>query len=174
MLPHAKSIISKGIGVYATPILQPTTPVAHLTTGSDIYAYLPMNSCRLQQPSPADLVFLTDASVESALTLLTGEATLQLTHTEVHYHRDHHTGHTTYGAYWHGELGAMAEGITRVAATLPAHPQHIVGVWFVMDATVLRKVRQPVHRATATSLETQALMLWTAVHSLPPTSNSTS
>ena len=31
MSPNAKRIISKGIGVYATPILQPTTPVAHLT-----------------------------------------------------------------------------------------------------------------------------------------------
>ena len=33
MSPQAKHIISKGIGVYATPVLQPTTPVAHLTTG---------------------------------------------------------------------------------------------------------------------------------------------
>ena len=33
MSPQAKRIISKGMGVYATPILQPTTPVGHLTTG---------------------------------------------------------------------------------------------------------------------------------------------
>ena len=32
---------------------------------------------------------------------------------------DHHTGHTTYGASSHGELGAMADTITRLAATLP-------------------------------------------------------
>ena len=50
MSPQAKHIISKGIGVYATPVLQPTTPVAHLTTGLAIYAYLPMNPCRLPQP----------------------------------------------------------------------------------------------------------------------------
>ena len=61
MSPHAKSIISKGIRVYATPILQSTTPVAHLTTGLAIYAYLRMNPCRLPQPSPADLLFFTDA-----------------------------------------------------------------------------------------------------------------
>ena len=36
--PQAKHIISRGIGVYATPILQPTTPVAHLVTGPAIYA----------------------------------------------------------------------------------------------------------------------------------------
>ena len=65
--PQAKHIISKGIGVYATPILQPTTPVAHLARGLAIYAYLPMNPCRLPQPSPADRLFFTDASGESAL-----------------------------------------------------------------------------------------------------------
>ena len=35
---RAKRIISKGIRVYASCILQPTTPVAHLTTGLAIYA----------------------------------------------------------------------------------------------------------------------------------------
>ena len=40
MSPQAKHIISKGIGVYATPVLQPTTPVARLTTDLAIYAYL--------------------------------------------------------------------------------------------------------------------------------------
>ena len=93
--PQAKHIISKGIGVYATPILQPTTPVAHLATGLAIYAYLPMNPCRLPQPSPADRLFFTDASGESALTPINGGATLQLTHTGGHYHMDNHTGHTT-------------------------------------------------------------------------------
>ena len=85
MSPQAKHIISKGIGVYATPVLQPTTPVAHLTTGLAIYAYLPMNPCRLPQPSSADWLFFTDASGESALTPLIGGATLQLTHTGGHY-----------------------------------------------------------------------------------------
>ena len=95
MFPHAKRIISKGIGVYATSILQPRTPVGHLTTGLAIYAYLPINPCRLPEPSPADLFCFTDASGGSALTPITGGATLQLTHTEGHYHMDHHTGHTT-------------------------------------------------------------------------------
>ena len=83
------------IAMYATPILQRTTPVAHLTTGVAIYAYLPMNPCRLPQPSLADLLFFTDASGKSALTPITGGATLQLTHTGGHYHMDYHTGHTT-------------------------------------------------------------------------------
>ena len=90
-----------------------------------------------------------------------------------HYHMDHHTGHTTYGASSHGELEAMADAITEIAAHLPAHVPHIVRVWFVVDATVnthqlLRIARQPLHKATATSLGTQALLLWKALHSLPP------
>ena len=173
MSPQAKHIISKGIGEYATPVLQPTTPVAHLTMRLAIYAYLPMNPCRLPQPSLADRLFFTNASGESALTPITGGATLQLTHTGGHYHMDHHTGHTTYGASSHGELGAMADAIAEIAAHLPAHLPHIVRVWFVVDATVdthllLRIARQPLHKAIATSLGTQALLLWKALGSLPP------
>ena len=171
--PHAKRIISKGIGVYATPILQPTTPVAELTTSLAIYAYLPKNPCRLPQPSPADLLFLTDPSGEPALTPITRGATLQLTHTGGHYHMDHHTGHTTYRASSHGELGAMADAIAKISAHLPAHLPHAVRVCFVVDATVdthllLRIARPPLHKATATSLGTKALLLWKALRSLPP------
>ena len=79
-----------------------------------------MNPCHLPQPSPADLVFFTDASGESALTPITGGAALRLTHTQGHYHMDHHTGQTTYGAFGHGEFGAIADASTRLAATLPA------------------------------------------------------
>ena len=86
---------------------------------------------------------------------------------------DHHTGHTTYGASSHGELGAMADAIAEIATHLPAHLPHVVRVWFVVDATVdthllLRMARQPPHKATATSLSTQALLLWKALRSLPP------
>ena len=173
MSPKARHIISKGIGVYATPILQPTTPVAHLTTGLAIYAYLPMNPCCLPQRSLADLLLFIDASGESALKPITGGATLQLTHSGRHYHMDHHTGHTTYGASSHGELEAMANAIAEIAAHLPAQLPHIVRVCFVVDATVdthllLRIARPPLHKATATSLGTQTLLLWKALRSLPP------
>ena len=174
MSPQAKHIIiCKRIGVYATPILQPTTPVAHLNTGLAIYAYLPMNPCRLPQPSPADLLFFTDAPGESALAPITGETTLQLTHTGGHYHMDHHTGHATYGASCHGELGAMADAIAEIATHLPANLPQVVRVWFVVDATVdthllLRIARQPLHKAIARSLGGQRLLLWKALRSLPP------
>ena len=160
--------------MYATPFLQPTTPVAHLTTGLAIYAYLPMNPCRLPQPSRADLLFFTDAPGKSALTPITGGGgTLQLTHTGGHYHMDHHTGHTTYGASSCGELGAMADAIAKIAGHLPARLPHAVLVWFIVDATVdthllTRIARQPLHKATATSLGNQALLLSTVLRSLPP------
>ena len=128
MPPRAKHIISKRRGVYATPVLQPTTPVAHLTESLAIYAYLPMNPCRLPQPSPADRLFFTDASGQSALTPIIGGATLQLTHTGGHYDMDHNTGHTTYRAPSYGELRAMADAIAEIAAHLPAHLPHIVRV----------------------------------------------
>ena len=149
------------------------SPVANLTTGLAIYAYLPMNPCRLPQPSLADLLIFTDASGESALTPITGGATLQLTHTGGHYPMDHHMGHTTYRAYSHGELRGMADAIAGIAIHLRAHLLHVVRVWFVVDATVdthllLRIARQPLHKATATSLGTQRLLLWKALRSLPP------
>ena len=173
MSPRTKRIISKGIAVYTTPLLQPTSRVAHLTTGLAIYAYLPMQRCRLPQPSPADLVFFTNASGESGLTLISGGATLQLTNTEGHHHMEHHTGHTTYGAPSHGELGAIADAIVKIAVHLHALLPHVVRVRFVVDATVdthllLRIARQPLHKATTTSLGTQALLLWKALRSLPP------
>ena len=86
---------------------------------------------------------------------------------------DHHTGHTTYEASSRGELGAMADAIAEIATHLPAHLPHVVRVWFVVDATVdthllLRIARQQLHKATAPSLGTQALLLWKALRSLPP------
>ena len=58
----------------------------------------------------------------------------------------------------------MADTIAEIAAQLPAHLPHIVRVWFVVDATVdthllLRIAKQPLHKATATSSGTQALLL---------------
>ena len=173
MSPRAKRIISTGIGVYATPILQPQTPVAHPTTGLAIYGYLPMKPCRFPQPSPPDLVFFTNASGESTLTPITGGATLQLNHTEGHYHMDDHTGHPNDGAFSHGELGAIADAIARMAAHLPAPLPHVVLVWLIVDASVdthllLRIARHPLHKATATSLSIQAPLLPQNLCSLPP------
>ena len=87
-----------------------------------------MNQGRLPQPSPADNIFFTDASGESALIPITGGATLQLTYTTGPYLINHYAGHTTYMASSHGELRAMADTITRLATTLPADLPHTVRV----------------------------------------------
>ena len=76
-----------------------------------------------------------------------------------------------YGASSHGELGAMANVIAKIAANLPRILPHVVRVWFVVDATVntqllLRIRRQPLHKATTASLGTQALLHWKALRSL--------
>ena len=147
--------------------------MAHVTTGLAIYTYLPMNPCRLPHRHGASLLFFTDASDESPLTPITRGATLQLIHIRGHYHMDHHTGHTTYRASSHAELGAMADAIAKLSAHLTAHLPHLLRVWFIVDATVnehllLRIARQPLHKAIATSLGTQALLLWRALRSLPP------
>ena len=169
MPPRAKHIISKEIGVYATPILQPRNTVARLTTGLAIYAYLPMSRNHHQPTYSSSLT--PQANLPSRPS--PGGATLQLTHTGRHYHMDHSTRHTTYGASFHGELGAMAKAIAKIAILLPAHLPHVVRVWFPVNATVdthllLRIARQPLHKATATSLGTKALLLWIALRSLPP------
>ena len=67
----------------------------------------------------------------------------------------------------------MADAITEVATYVPADLPHIVRVWLVVDATVgthllLRIARQPLHKATATSLSTRALLLRKALRSIPP------
>ena len=74
---------------------------------------------------------------------------------------DHHTGHTAYGASSNWELGPIADAIAKLAAHLPALLPHVVWVWFVVEATVdkhllLRIARQPLHKATATSLGTRS------------------
>ena len=129
-----------------------------------MYAYLPKNPCCLQQPSPADLILFTDTSGDSAVTPITGGASLQLTHTEGQYSMKHYTAHNTYGASSYGELGAMADTITRLAAKLQADVPYTVRVWFPVEATIhtdllLPIVPQPLDKATATNLGSQALML---------------
>ena len=88
--PRVKHIISEGVGIYVGLILQLMTPVAHLTTGLAIYAYLPKNPCLLPQPSPADLIFFFHHSGKFALFPITAGATLQLTYTEGQYSIGHY------------------------------------------------------------------------------------
>ena len=89
---------------------------------------------------------------------------MQLTYAAGQYHMDHQSGHTTYRASSHGVLGAMAGAMTRLASTVRANMPHTIRVWFIVDATVdthllLSIAGQPLHKATESTLGTQALLL---------------
>ena len=88
------------------------------------------------------------------------------------YGQHHLTGATIFGASSHGELKTLA---IIVDAVNDAHQQprdHAHHVWVVVDEAVdfqiVRKLaRQPLHKATDSSLGTQALHLWVALRRLP-------
>ena len=88
------------------------------------------------------------------------------------YGQHHLTGATIFGASSHGELKTLA---IIVDAVNDAHQQprdHAHHVWVVVDAGVdfqiVRKLaRQPLHKATDSSLGTQALHFWVALRRLP-------
>ena len=87
--------------------------------------------------------------------------------------RQHHlTAATIVGASSHGELQTLAIIVDAVhdAHQQPRDDRH--HVWVVIDATVdlqiVRKLaRQPLHKATDSSLRTEALHLWVALRRLP-------
>ena len=87
--------------------------------------------------------------------------------------RQHHlTGATIFGASSHGELKTLAIIVDAVNDTHQEPRDHTHHVWVVVDAAVdfqiVRKLaRQPLHKATDSSLGTQALHLWTALRRLP-------
>ena len=113
------------------------TSVAHLTTGLALYAYLPMNPCGLPQRTFMDPIFFTDAFGESAITSPSrGCIHASMMYTSGQYHMVHRTGHTTYEASSHGELGALADTISKLAGTQPTDTFHILRVSFIVDATV--------------------------------------
>ena len=86
-------------------------------------------------------------------------------------HRHHLTGATIFGASSHGELKTLAIVVDAVNDTHQEPRDHTHHVWAVVDAAVdfqivRRLARQPLHKATDSSLGTQALHLWTALRHL--------
>ena len=86
--------------------------------------------------------------------------------------RQHHlTGATIFGASSHGELKTLAVIVDAVIDTHQQPRDHAHHVPVVVDAGVdfqiVRKLaRQPLHKATDSSLGTQALHLWAALRRL--------
>ena len=87
-------------------------------------------------------------------------------------HQRHLTGATIFGASSHGELKTLAIVVDAVNDTHQAPRDQTHHVWVVMDAAVDFKIvrrlaRQPLLKATDSSLGTQALHLWTALRHPP-------
>ena len=172
--PAATGIIRQGLGVYATRRLRPDTNTPWATTerGAHIHAYQPTMPCRLPHPDNHNTVIFGDASDTTSLTPAAGGATLELKiDTTGGLHQHHLTGATIFGASSHGELKTLAivvDAVNDIHQEPRDHPHH---VWVVVDAAVdfqivRRLARQPLHKATDSSLGTQALHLWTALRRL--------
>ena len=143
--------------------IPPTTGVS-----TPIHTEVPHTRAEKEPPLPDDQnsVIFPHASGRTGLTPAAGGAALaQL--------RQHHLERTTiFRASSHGDLKTLA--IIVDAGTdickLPQTQPH--DVWVVRDAAVdfqilQRLAKQPLHKATDSSLGTQALHLWVALQNLP-------
>ena len=175
MNPAATEIIRQGVGVYATRRLRPdaNTPWATTERGAHIHAYQPTMPCRLPHLDNHNTVIFADACGTTGLTPSAGAAALKLkVDTTGRLHQHHLTGATIFGASPHGELKTLAIVVDAVNDTHQEPRDHTHHVRVVVDAAVdfeiLRRLaRQPLHKATDSSLGTRALHLWTALRRLP-------
>ena len=173
--PAATEMIRQGVGVYATQRLQPaiTTPRATMERGARIPAYQPTTPCPLRYPDDHNTVIFADVSGTSSLTPAAGGAALVLKTDATGRLRQHHlTGAIIFGASSHGELKRLAVIVDAVNDTHQQPRDHTQHVWVVVDAAlefqIVRKLaRQPLHKATNSSLGRQALHLWAASRRLP-------
>ena len=132
-----------------------------------------MSPSNLPLPDGQNTIIFADASSMMGLTPAAGGATLELRPDATGQLRQHHlTGTTIFRASSHGELKTLAiivDAVTAVSKARQDQPHH---VWVVIDAAVdlqivRRLARQPLHKATGSSLGTQALHLWVAPGNQP-------
>ena len=122
---------------------------------------------------PKYRVIFEDAFGTTSLTPTAGGAALELkVDTTGQLHQHHLKGATIFGASSHGELKTLAIVVDAINDTHQEPRDHTHHVWVVVDAAVdfqiVRRLAQwPLHRATDSSLDTQALHLWTALRRLP-------
>ena len=159
--PWAQAIITQGIGVYATPLLQPTQITTRTAQGNPVYIYHPTAIARLPVPSDTDIIYSTDASGTQQRTSMVGCASVRITRRVDRLHMEHDTGATIFGASCHGELRTLAEAVT---ATAPHVTIRTRNIWVVVDAAVdihltKRLADPPLYRALVSGLTTQALGL---------------
>ena len=144
-----------------------------MAQGPHIHAYQPTTPCCLPRTDNQKTIIFADASGTASLMLAAGRAALELRPETAGWLGQHLlTGTTIFGASPHGELKTLAF-IMNAINTTHGHPQGDTHhVWVVVIAPVdyqiiARLARQPLHKATDSSLGTQALHLWAALRSLP-------
>ena len=147
--------------------------MGHTEQGARVHAYPPTTPCCLPCPDDNNTVIFADASGTTNLTPAAGGAALELrTDAARRLRQQHLTGATIFGASSHGELKTLAIIVVTVndAHQRPKdHTHHVlVVVDTAVDFQILHKLaRQPLHKATVSSLGTQALHLWVASRRLP-------
>ena len=78
--PHeTQAIITQGIGVYATLVLQPTQTTIRTAQRNPVYIYHPTAIGRLSVPSNTGIIFFTDASGPQQRTPTVGCASVRVT-----------------------------------------------------------------------------------------------
>ena len=159
LTPRAQAIITQRIGVYATPLLQPTQTTTRTAQGNPVYIYHPTAIDRLPVRSDTDIIFFSDASGTQQRTLTVGSTSLRITQRVDGLHMEHDTGATILGASSHGELRTVADTVN---TTPPPTTIRSCNIWVVVDATLdihltKRLAEIPLHRALESSLTTQAL-----------------
>ena len=78
LTPPAQAIITLGIGVYATPLLQPTQITTRTAQGNPVYVHHPTAIARLTIPSNTDIIYSTDASGTQQRSLKVGSASVHI------------------------------------------------------------------------------------------------
>ena len=165
--PAATENIRQGVGVYATRKLQPatTTQCAATEQGARVHAYQRTNPCRLPCPDNHNTVIFANESGTTSVTPAAQGAALELrTDATGRLHQHHFTGASIFWASCHGEFKTLALIVDAVKDTHQQPRDHTHHVWVVVDAAVafqiVRKLaRQPLHKATDSSLGIQALHL---------------
>ena len=133
LTPRAQAIIPQGIGVYATPLLQPTQTTTGTAQGNPVYIYHPTAIARLPVPSTTDIIYFTDASGPQQRTPTVGCASVLITRRADSLQAEHHDGATIFGASSLGELRTLADAVT---ATLPPTTIRPPNISVVVDTTV--------------------------------------
>ena len=98
LTPRAQAINTEGIGVYATPLLQPTQTTTGTAQGKSVYIYHPTAIARLPVRSDTDIIYFTDASGTLYHTPRVCCASVRITRRADGLHVEPHTMATIFGA----------------------------------------------------------------------------